>query len=70
MKGRKDHQAAAQEALEEAGVIGKIQKHPIGAYSYQKRLVDRVQACRVMVYLLTVDKVPRRSSPIAPTEGS
>ena len=55
MKGRKDHQAAAQEALEEAGVIGKVRKHPIGAYTYQKRLNDRMQPCRVMVYRLDVD---------------
>jgi 8-oxo-dGTP pyrophosphatase MutT (NUDIX family) len=56
MKGRKDHQAAAQEALEEAGVSGKVHKHPIGAYTYQKRLETGVQPCRVMVYLLEVEK--------------
>ena len=56
MKGRKDHQAAAQEALEEAGVVGKTRKHPIGAFTYQKRLTDRVEPCRVMVYLLEVEK--------------
>lgn len=56
MKGRKDHEAAAQEALEEAGVLGKVRKQPIGAYTYQKRLIDRVEPCRVMVYLLQVDK--------------
>jgi 8-oxo-dGTP pyrophosphatase MutT (NUDIX family) len=55
MKGRKDHQAAAQEALEEAGVAGRIGKHPIGAYTYQKRLGQRVEPFRVMVYLLTVE---------------
>ncbi|MDR3460934.1 MAG: NUDIX hydrolase [Beijerinckiaceae bacterium] len=55
MKGRKDHQAAAKEALEEAGVIGKVRKHPIGGYTYQKRLNDRVQPCRVMVYRLDVE---------------
>ena len=56
MKGRKDHEAAAQEALEEAGVAGKVRKHPIGAYTYQKRLNDRMQPCRVMVYRLDVEK--------------
>lgn len=55
MKGRKDHEAAAQEAAEEAGVTGKVGKHPIGAYTYQKRLADRVEPCLVMVYLLEVD---------------
>ena len=56
IKGRKDHQAAAQEALEEAGVKGKIRKHPIGAYTYQKRVADGVEACHVMVYVLDVEK--------------
>lgn len=56
MKGRKDYQAAAREALEEAGVEGKVRKQPIGAYTYQKRLTDRVEPCRVMVYLLQVEK--------------
>jgi 8-oxo-dGTP pyrophosphatase MutT (NUDIX family) len=55
MKGRKDHQAAAQEAFEEAGVSGRIDKHPIGAFTYQKRLTDRVEPCRVMVYILEVE---------------
>jgi 8-oxo-dGTP pyrophosphatase MutT (NUDIX family) len=55
MKGRKDHQAAAREALEEAGVSGKVHKHPLGAYTYQKRLLTGVQPCRVMVYLLEVE---------------
>ena len=55
MKGRKDHDAAAQEAAEEAGVVGKVHKHPIGAYTYQKRLANRLDPCRVMVYLLEVE---------------
>lgn len=56
MKGFKDYEAAAREALEEAGIKGKIHKHPLGAYTYQKRLTDRVEACRVMVYRLDVEK--------------
>ena len=55
MKGRKDHEAAAQEAAEEAGVTGRVGKHPIGAYTYSKRLANRVEPCRVMVYVLEVD---------------
>ena len=54
MRARKDHQAAAQEALEEAGVSGSIRKKPMGAYVYKKQLPDRVEACRVMVYVLEV----------------
>ena len=56
MKGRKDHQAAAREALEEAGVIGRVHKHPMGAYTYEKWLSDRTENISVMVYLLKVEK--------------
>lgn len=56
MKGRKDHQAAAREAAEEAGVTGRIHKHPMGVYTYDKRLSDGVEPVRVMVYLLEVEK--------------
>ena len=54
MKGRKDHRAAAREALEEAGVTGSICKEPLGAYLYKKQFTDRIEACRVMVYVLEV----------------
>lgn len=54
MKGRKDHEAAAQEALEEAGLVGHIHKHPIGAYTYLKQTEGAAEPCRVMVYRLDV----------------
>ena len=38
MKGRKPHTAASREALEEAGVTGRVGKVPIGTYPYTKRL--------------------------------
>ena len=38
MKGKLDHQAAAQEAYEEAGISGRIAEQPIGEYPYFKRL--------------------------------
>ena len=56
MKGRKDHEAAAQEAFEEAGITGKVHKHPMGAYTYMKRTGRHFEACRVMVYRLDVDE--------------
>ena len=59
MKGRKDHEAAAREAFEEAGVAGRIHKHPMGAYTYEKHLPAGVENVRVMVYLLEVDKESR-----------
>ena len=61
MKGRKDHEAAAREALEEAGVSGHIHKHPMGAYTYDKRLSNgSVERVRAMVYLLEVEKETRK----------
>lgn len=56
MRDRKDHRSAAREALEEAGVRGKIGKRPIGFYHYQKLLAGGVQPCKVTVYLLQVEK--------------
>ena len=34
IKGIKSPKSAAQEAFEEAGVIGKVRKSPVGAYAY------------------------------------
>jgi 8-oxo-dGTP pyrophosphatase MutT (NUDIX family) len=56
MKGKKPWEAAAQEALEEAGVVGRIGKKPIGCYAYFKRRETHFDACDVDVYLLTVEK--------------
>ena len=54
MKGLKDHLAAALEAEEEAGVFGKIAKRPCGSYLYWKRLEDRFELVRVVVFRLEV----------------
>lgn len=56
MKGLKPHEAAAQEALEEAGVTGQAKKKPIGTYTYFKRREAHFDVCRVDVYLLLVKK--------------
>jgi 8-oxo-dGTP pyrophosphatase MutT (NUDIX family) len=56
MKGRKPHAAAAREALEEAGVKGRIGKSAIGSYSYGKRLAEGVLACTVEVYPLALER--------------
>ncbi|SEQ34472.1 NUDIX domain-containing protein [Faunimonas pinastri] len=50
MKGKTNAQAAATEANEEAGLIGKIGKEPIGNYEYFKRFKDRFELCRVDVF--------------------
>lgn len=37
MKGKNKMAAAAQETIEEAGVVGNLHKKPIGRYRYRKR---------------------------------
>jgi 8-oxo-dGTP pyrophosphatase MutT (NUDIX family) len=49
------HDAAAQEAWEEAGVRGQVAEIPIGAFRYHKRMKSGPpQRCRVDVYPMTV----------------
>jgi 8-oxo-dGTP pyrophosphatase MutT (NUDIX family) len=55
MPGRSDPMAAAQEAYEEAGVVGEAEPQPIGDYGYGKRLRGgRLHGVRVQVYALEV----------------
>jgi len=50
-------QSAAREALEEAGVTGRIGAKSIGRYSYDKRLADNTtRLCTVEVFPLKVSK--------------
>lgn len=56
MKGRKPSEAAAQEALEEAGVIGQAARNPVGSYRYRKRREADFNLCEVQVYELAVRK--------------
>jgi 8-oxo-dGTP pyrophosphatase MutT (NUDIX family) len=56
MKGRTNAQAAAQEALEEAGLEGRVQKEPFGKYLYWKRGEANFELCEVLVYLLDVKR--------------
>ena len=57
MKGRRPHDAAAQEALEEAGVTGKVSKQTLGAFHYLKRApTGDALPCKVMVFPLVVTR--------------
>lgn len=56
MKGRKDCEAAAQEAAEEAGVAGSFGAEPMGSYRYWKRLKDSFVPVRVHIYPLEVER--------------
>ena len=56
MRGRKPHEAAAREALEEGGVSGTLWKRPVGAYSYFKRRERHFDFCHVDVYMMRVER--------------
>lgn len=57
MKGRKPFEAAAREAYEEAGIVGRVGKRPLGFYLYEKRLKNRdAVLCQVTVFPLEVRK--------------
>ena len=55
MAGKADHEAAAIEAYEEAGLQGVIAERPVGHFRYLKRLRSgEDRACMVAVYPLEV----------------
>jgi 8-oxo-dGTP pyrophosphatase MutT (NUDIX family) len=78
--GLRPREVAAREALEEAGLIGRIAgKHSIGCYHYSKQLLDnREVLCSVKVFLLSVDhqlddwpeKAQREYRWVTPEEGA
>ncbi|HEY2047721.1 MAG TPA: NUDIX hydrolase [Caulobacteraceae bacterium] len=57
MSGKSPRAAARREALEEAGVVGRLCKRPIGSFHYDKRLSDGgLVTCKVLVYPLAVER--------------
>jgi 8-oxo-dGTP pyrophosphatase MutT (NUDIX family) len=60
-KGRAPHRSAAREAFEEAGVVGKVRRRPVGTFSYRKRHKNgSVTLCEVRVYALRVRRQSRK----------
>jgi 8-oxo-dGTP pyrophosphatase MutT (NUDIX family) len=60
-KGKSPHKSAAREAREEAGVIGRVKRRPLGVFSYEKRLKSgKVVACEVQVFALKVKRQEAR----------
>ena len=55
-RGVKDHNAAAEEAREEAGILGRIARKALGTYTYDKRRDTDTVPVRVKVFLLVVEK--------------
>jgi 8-oxo-dGTP pyrophosphatase MutT (NUDIX family) len=57
MKGRKPYVAAAIEAEQEAGLVGKLEKKALGSYHYVKRMKNGAALlCRVDVFPMRVVK--------------
>jgi 8-oxo-dGTP pyrophosphatase MutT (NUDIX family) len=59
-KGLRHHKSAAREAMEEAGVSGRIGTKPIGSYQYIKRDDKADHLLGVSVFLLAVSKQKNR----------
>jgi len=61
MDDRSPAECAAQEAWEEAGVLGHAAEEPEGAYSYAKALGPRTAVpCKVEVFALRVQRLARQ----------
>ena len=60
LEGRTPSESAAQEALEEAGVIGKIEADAFGTFRYNKRRKSgEVVPCKVQVFAMEVERQRR-----------
>ncbi|WOS65360.1 NUDIX hydrolase [Sinorhizobium fredii] len=55
-KDQKEADAAAREAFEEAGVVGKVASKPAGSYTYWKRGNSEFELLQVLVYPFEVKK--------------
>lgn len=55
-KKTKPWDQAAREAFEEAGILGKVSRKPVGTYRYEKRLRKEHVPCLVEVFLLRVER--------------
>jgi 8-oxo-dGTP pyrophosphatase MutT (NUDIX family) len=56
IRGLAPHKVAAREALEEAGLLGKIERISIGTFEFDRRRVGVETICRVDVYALNVKR--------------
>jgi 8-oxo-dGTP pyrophosphatase MutT (NUDIX family) len=57
MAGKKPHRAAEKEALEEAGLVGKVGKRPLGSYALWKRMSDHFELATVTVFPFEVTRL-------------
>src|SRR5262245_57264992 len=54
--GLEPHEVAAQEALEEAGLVGTAGRRCIGSFELSRGCADLEELCRVDVYVLWVER--------------
>src|SRR5687767_9409191 len=60
IRGAKPHGTARREALEEAGLVGRVAKRCLGSFHYRKRLRQgRAVTCEVHVFPLNVERQRR-----------
>lgn len=57
MAGKTLAESAAQEAWEEAGVVGKVRPRALGVFGYRKRLRDADVPCVAAVFPMRVKKL-------------
>lgn len=55
IRGLAPHEVAAQEALEEAGLVGSAEQHCIGTFTFDRHRGGRETNCSVDVYALKVE---------------
>ena len=61
MEDRSAAAVAAQEAMEEAGVLGRVEQRPAGSFHYKKQLSNGVLVpCEVQVFPLKVTRQQER----------
>ena len=56
IRGLAPHEVAAQEALEEAGLVGQAERHCIGTFTFNRLRSGREMNCSVDVYPLKVER--------------
>ena len=56
IRGLEPHEAAAQEALEEAGLLGRAKRRCFGTFEFDKSRDGRTKTISIDVYLMKVER--------------
>lgn len=60
VKGRRSRGTAAQEAFEEAGVVGKVARRSVGRFKHRKKVGAQILNCSVSIFPLKVHRKLKR----------